>query len=162
IEMVGAISEESQRAPRSPHVSEGVSTLAKSRVSGDPARLRSTIEVIPDGVVITDSEGHIILVNHQTEVMFGYARAELVGQPVAVLMPERLRDAHREHLAAYAAAPRLVGAMRPQLGRRSDGSEFPVEVSLNPLPNEVAAGDREPSLAVLATIRDVSERVDRL
>jgi PAS domain S-box-containing protein len=110
----------------------------------------------PDALVVTDTEGRIHLINAQAEVLFGYARAELLGQPVELLLPERLHAAHRHHRNAYAAAPRSrpMGADLLLLGRRQDGSEFPVEIALRPF-----SGDEkehgEP--LVIAHIRDMSE-----
>jgi PAS domain S-box-containing protein len=117
------------------------------------ARFRALLEAAPDAAVIAGRDGRIALVNRQTEVMFGYDRQELLGQPVEVLLPERFRPRHVDHRARYAAAPRtrLMGVGLELFGRRADGSEFPVEVSLSPVE---ADGD----LLVISLIRDVSER----
>jgi PAS domain S-box-containing protein len=114
-------------------------------------RFQQTIESAPDATVVADPTGRIQLVNRQTEELFGYARAELLGQPVERLIPARFHRAHRRHRAAYAAAPRTrpMGASLALFGRRRDGSEFPVEVILSPL------GD--PDSSIIASIRDVSE-----
>jgi PAS domain S-box-containing protein len=117
------------------------------------ARFRGLLEAAPDAIVITSRDGRIILVNRQTEVLFVYARDALLGQPVEVLVPERLRAAHVAHRARYAAAPstRSMGAGLDLYGRRQDGSEFPVEISLSPLEVDGAA-------FVTSSIRDITER----
>jgi PAS domain S-box-containing protein len=115
------------------------------------SRFRAIVELAPDATVVADREGCIAVVNRQAELLFGYARAELLGLPVDVLIPERFHTAHRQHRAGYMAAPRArpMGVDLQLFGRRRDGSDFPVEVSLSPL-----EGDRE--LAVIASIRDAS------
>lgn len=116
------------------------------------SRLRDLIEGAPDAVVISDAEGRIVLVNAQTERLYGYARDELLGRPVDMLLPERLRGAHVGHRADYHAAPRtrLMGGNLNLLARRKDGSEFPVEVSLSPL-------EGDGGLLVTSVVRDVTE-----
>jgi PAS domain S-box-containing protein len=106
----------------------------------------------PDATVVADAHGHIRLVNRQTEVVFGYRREQLLGQPVEALIPERFHTVHLEHRAAYAATPRTraMGSNLHLFGQRQDGSEFPVEVSLAPLEEDGEA-------LVIASIRDVSE-----
>ena len=118
------------------------------------SRFRTLFESSPDAVVIVDADGTIRLINAQTEAVFGYSRDELVGRPVDLLVPERLREGHAGHRAGYLADPdvRPMGAGRDLRGRRRDGREFPVEISLSPLQTE---GETIVSVA----IRDVSERV---
>lgn len=125
--------------------------LRKIRTSG--ARLRGYLESAPDGVVITDSEGRIRLVNSETCRMFGYTRGELNRKPVEVLMPERFRRAHQGHRSSFLTGPRTRGlAANVELtAQRKDGSEFPVEISLS------ALEDRGERLAI-AVVRDVTER----
>ena len=122
--------------------------------SKDAQRLFSALlESAPDAMLIVDGRGTIVLANSQTERLFGYNRGELVGQPVERLLPERFRQAHIEHRDEFVRAPRLR-PMREGLdlyGMRSDGSEFPVEISLNPIATESG-------LLVSSSIRDVSER----
>jgi PAS domain S-box-containing protein len=119
------------------------------------SQYRAIVELDPDAVVVTDADGRIRLVNQQTEVLFGYARRELLGQPVELLLPERLRAVHQAHRQTYLAASRTrpMGANLRLLARRRDGSEFPVEIALSPLSS---AEDGRASL-VISNIRDVSE-----
>jgi PAS domain S-box-containing protein len=95
----------------------------------------------------------VVLVNSAAERMFGYARDELVGQSIDLLIPEQLRLRHHHHLTSYTTEPRLR-PMGPHLdlhGRRRDGSEFPVEIGLSPF-------SAESGLLIIAGIRDVAER----
>jgi len=95
------------------------------------------IEAAPDAVVVVDASGRIHAVNALAEQMFGYAREELLGQAVEMLVPERYRPRHERHRGEYLAHPktRPMGTGQELLGRRKDGSEFPVEISLSPLRN---------------------------
>ena len=115
----------------------------------------SILELGPDAVVVADFAGHIILVNQQTEMLFGYPREELLGQTLEVLLPERFHLVHQLHRRSYEAAPRRrrMGVNLPLFGRHRDGREFPVEVSLSPLPG---AGEGSEPL-IISSIRDVSE-----
>jgi anti-anti-sigma factor len=94
------------------------------------------IDAIGDGVALTDDGGTLVLANRPLEEMFGYLPGELTGQPVERLIPAHLQASHRGHLAAYAHAPRArpMGAGAPLTGLRRDGSAFPAEISLRPLP----------------------------
>jgi PAS domain S-box-containing protein len=114
---------------------------------------RGLLESAPDAMVVVDQRGKILLVNAQTEALFGYPRAELVGQGMEMLVPERLREAHHAHRQGYShePKPRSMGAGRTLNARRKDGSEVPVEISLSPVPT--ADG-----VLVASAIRDISQR----
>jgi PAS domain S-box-containing protein len=114
---------------------------------------RALIDAAPDGMLVCDDRGTLVLVNGETERMFGYAHGELLGQPVELLIPIHARARHHHHLAGYTASPRLrpMGSDLELFARRKDGSEFPVEISLSPF-------EAERGLLVIAGIRDVSER----
>lgn len=117
------------------------------------AIFKALVESLPDSVVIAGKDGTILLVNAQTEALFGYERAELVDQPVETLVPEELREAHRGHRTQYARYPgtRPMGIGLELLGRRKDGSRFPIEIGLSPL-------IRGEQMFVTAVIRDITER----
>lgn len=123
--------------------------------SGEPL-FRSLLEAAPDAMVIVDHEGRIAHVNGQTERLFGYGREELVGGTVERLIPERYRARHVNHRAQYLTAPRAraMGEDLVLYGRRKDGTEFPVDISLGPM--ETPRGTW-----TTAAIRDVSERKRR-
>ena len=107
-------------------------------------------------MVIVDAHGVIMLVNAQAERLFGYSRGEMLGRPVEILVPEPYRVIHRQHRGGYfhAARVRPMGAGLELFGRRQDGSEFPVEISLSPV--ETADGP----LAISA-IRDIASALRR-
>jgi PAS domain S-box-containing protein len=111
-------------------------------------------ELAPDAFVGIDRDGLIVLVNAQTEALFGYPRESLLEQPVELLVPERFREAHEAHRSGYFEDPRTrpMGAGLQLFGRRSDGGEFPAEISLS----SIETGDDR---LAIAAIRDVSERV---
>ncbi|HKU25452.1 MAG TPA: PAS domain S-box protein [Candidatus Sulfotelmatobacter sp.] len=112
----------------------------------------AVLEAIPDAVAAVNQQGIIIQVNAQAEAMFGYTRDELIGQKVEMLVPERQRQHHDGHRADFHSQPKIrrMGSGLELHGRRRDGSEFPVEISLSP----VQTGN---GIIVLSAIRDVSE-----
>lgn len=95
--------------------------------------MHAIIEAAAEGIAIVDATGRIVRINHRAEDMFGYDRGELVGQPLETLLPERLAQAHVRHRTAFFATPRSrpMGAGLNLFGRRRDGTEFPLEVSLS-------------------------------
>jgi diguanylate cyclase (GGDEF)-like protein/PAS domain S-box-containing protein len=119
-------------------------------------RLRAQVDTLvataPDAIVTVDADGVIVTVNAHAAQMFGHAANDLVGQPVELLVPERLRHRHREQRRTFTGTPRLrpISAGDDLLARRADGSEFPVAVTLAPMPSQ---GDP----LVLATVRDLTE-----
>jgi protein-histidine pros-kinase len=117
------------------------------------AYFRMLLESAPDAMIIIDEQSKIAIANGQAEEMFGYKRHEMLGQPVEMLLPERLRKNHVSHRDGFAANPRLrpMGPDLNLLARRKDGSEFPVEISLSPVRSD--AGQ-----FVSSVIRDVTER----
>jgi PAS domain S-box-containing protein len=116
-------------------------------------RFRLSVESAPNAMVMVNAAGLIEMVNAQTERLFGYPRAELLGQPVEMLVPERFRSLHPALRGAFFTAPqsRPMGAGRDLYARRRDGSEFPVEIGLNP----IETGDGS---MVLSAIVDISDR----
>jgi PAS domain S-box-containing protein len=113
----------------------------------------SILEAVPDAVAAVNQQGIIVQVNAQTEAMFGYTRDELIGQSIEILIPERQRKQHDSHRERFHSEPRIrrMGSGLDLNGRRRDGSEFPVEISLSP----VQTGN---GLMVLSAIRDISDR----
>ena len=116
-------------------------------------KFRDLLEAAPDAMVIVNTNGLIQFVNAQAEKLFGYSRAEMIDQPIETLMPQRYQSIHVGHRESYARLPRTrtMGGGLELFGRRKDGTEFPVEVSLSPL-------DTGNGALISSAIRDVTER----
>jgi hypothetical protein len=113
----------------------------------------SILEAIPDALVAVNQQGVIIQVNSQTETLFAYTRDELIGQQIEMLVPDRQRSQHQQHREDFHAKPKIrrMGSGLDLYGRRRDGTEFPVEISLSPV--ETGNG-----MVVLSAIRDIGDR----
>ncbi len=131
--------------------------LTAKRLKEETFRL--AVEACPSGLVMVDGAGNIMMANGEIERQFGYSRVELVGQPIDILVPEKMRTQHMGRRANFARKPeaRRMGTGRELFGRRKDGSEFPVEIGLNPIKTHEG-------VLVLGVIVDISERkrIERL
>ncbi len=127
---------------------------AESALDQSEERFRALLEAAPDAMVVVDESGEMVVVNAQTELLFGYSRDELIGRPVEMLMPEHLRGAHAGHRRSYSADRRVrpMGAGLELHGLHGDGHEIPIEISLSPLDTPVG-------VLVVAAIRDVTDRM---
>ena len=137
--------------PSSDHVER--SSLLSAKTVAEFLLSSDLLETLPDAIVAVDRDGTIIQVNSQAEELFGYDRDELIGQKVEMLVPESYRRQHHHHRENFAQAPktRRMKADLDLYGRRRNGSEFPVEISLSPV-------STENGMFVLSAIRDISER----
>jgi PAS domain S-box-containing protein len=126
---------------------------AEASLRQSEERMSLMLEASPNGVVLANEQGHVVLVNARAENLFGYKRDQLIGQPIEILVPERFRAAHEAYRAQFLAAPiaRAMGSGGELFARRKDGSEFPVEIGISPIRS------KEGNL-VLAVIMDISAR----
>jgi hypothetical protein len=127
--------------------------LSQAALTRSEATARAVLESASEGILLIDATGRITLVNPAAERMFGYDPAELQGQSLEILLPERVRDAHLEHRARYFAGPRVrpMGSGLDLAGRRKDGTEFPVEISLSYVRSPEA-------MSAMALVTDITER----
>jgi two-component system, cell cycle sensor histidine kinase and response regulator CckA len=127
--------------------------LSNPKIIADALLSTSILEAIPDAVAAVNQQGVMIQVNSQIEALFGYTRDELIGQKIEILVPDRQRPQHHLHREHFHQQPKIrrMGSGLDLYGKRRDGSEFPVEISLSPVP--VDGG-----LIVLSAIRDISDR----
>jgi PAS domain S-box-containing protein len=130
------------------------SDTGSSSGAGDD-RFAAFLESAPDAVVLVDEDGRIVRINPQFQRLFGYSQDELLGQVVEVLLPDSHRQRHVAARAHYAASPspRPMGARLELQARRKDGTHFPVDISLSPLPGDGG-------WLVAAVVRDLTQRVD--
>ncbi|MBL8287679.1 MAG: PAS domain S-box protein [Rubrivivax sp.] len=139
------------------HVVAVLADVTALRVQRDSqlvvARYQGVLEYAPDAIVIVNDVGRIVLFNARAREMFDRPSAEVIGEPIEMLLPARLRQAHVRHRSAFLAAPRMrpMGAGLELHGVRRNGEEFPVEISLSPI-------DSEGLRLVMSAIRDTSER----
>ena len=123
----------------------------KNELKAAESKFRGLLEAAPDAILVVNEEGRIELVKKQTDTIFGYERSELIGQFIEILMPERFRRAHVNLHTGYNADPsvRPMGKTVNFFGRRKDGTEFSIDISLGPFKTENGT-------LISAAIRDIS------
>ena len=133
--------------------SSGLDRLDRARRITE-AKFRGLLESSPDPMIVVDGRGIIVVANAQMETVFGYRREELLGNPVGMLVPERLSAAHAARIREFFLEPavRCIGQQGNLTARRKDGSEFPVEISLGPF-------DSDEGILVSCEVRDISDRL---
>jgi PAS domain S-box-containing protein len=116
-------------------------------------KFRSLLEAAPDAMIFANEKGEIVLINHQTEVVFGYKKNEIIGQQIDTLIPVDLRGGHKEHRGNYFANPKVrrMGVGLELFALHKDGTQFPVEINLAPIITEEGT-------LVAASLRDITER----
>ncbi|WP_341502460.1 histidine kinase dimerization/phosphoacceptor domain -containing protein [Gallaecimonas sp. GXIMD4217] len=126
---------------------------SNGRLAASESQSRTLLEMAPEAVILVDQDGIISYANRRTRTLFGYEQLELLGQPVEVLIPAKLRDVHRRHRHGFAANPKLrdMGSGLELKAQRHNGKTFPVDVILSPI--KVAG-----AFQVMAIVRDVSEK----
>lgn len=124
-----------------------------TKLRASESRFRGLLEAAPDAIIVVDSSGKIIIVNSQTEKIFGYSRDEILGKSIDVLVPQRFRGSHPKHRERFASEPRVrpMGAGLELAGLHKNGHEFPVEISLSPM-------QTEEGMLVSSAIRDITQR----
>jgi len=132
-------------------VSAAIRDITKRKKS--EAKFKGLLESAPDAMVIVNQEGKIQLINAQTEKLFGYSRADIIGERVEILIPDRFKGVHPHHREGFFSSPRTrsMGAGLELYGKKMDGTEFPVEISLSPI-------ETEEGLLVSAAIRDITDQ----
>jgi PAS domain S-box-containing protein len=124
---------------------------AEEQVRRSEAHLRAFIDAAAEGLLVIDEHGEMMLVNQQLEHIFGYSRDELLGQPLEILLPETLQEIHQRHREGFAKRPRFRKMVDSMVGRRKDGTTFPIEVSLS---YTILEGH----LMMMALVMDITER----
>ena len=134
-------------------VARDITEQKRAAMEREEAEFRNVLESAPDAIVIIDGQGRIVRLNRQTEAIFGYTREELLGEPVEILVPERFRERHQKHRVAYSpqSRPRPMGMGMELYGRRKDGGEFPVDITLSPI-------ESTDGFLAISVIRDMTSR----